>query len=51
MDLYLGSYSMQCALFLSLILETHGSITEVISYYFESIINASIRVIGFLFQI
>lgn len=37
--------------FLSLIAVTHGNITEVISYYFKSIINAPIRVIRLLFQI
>ena len=37
--------------FLSLIAVTHGNITEVISYYFESIINAPIRLIRLLFQI
>ena len=37
--------------FLSLIAVTHGNITEVTSYYFESIINAPIRVIRLLFQI
>lgn len=36
---------------LSLIAVTHGDIIEIASYYLESIINAPIRVMSFLFNI